>query len=219
MADRQKLGDRVYAELSEMILRQEIACGDKISVDALSRKLGVSRTPLTESVQRLAKEGIVKLYPHRSAEVVSFTKKDVNDLGLARISLDTLAVQLAVRNGSDAEFDDLRKIADECYRVANSGDIYNWIKLECDFHLGLARIGKNENLSKIMEDLYLKVRLMQFVTYVESEVSLSMIKLHFDIVDMLKARDARKVLHFLHRHLAYFYDLDEHSISTIMIDY
>ena len=101
MADRQKLGDRVYKEISEMILRQEIACGEKISVDALSKKLGVSRTPVTEAVQRLAQEGIVRLYPHRSAEVVTFSKKDMNDLGLVRISLDTLAVQLAVRNGSD----------------------------------------------------------------------------------------------------------------------
>ena len=70
-----------------------------------------------------------------------------------------------------------------------------------------------------MEDLYLKVRLMQFVNYVDSDVSLNMIKLHFDIVDMLKARDVGKVLAFLHKHLAYFYELDEHSINTIKIDY
>ena len=219
MAARQKLGETTYKELSEMILRQEIACGDKISVDALSKMLGVSRTPVTEAVQRLAKEGIVKLNTHRSAEVIQFTKKDINDLGLARIALDTLAVQLAVRNGSDAEFDELRKLAQECYDVAKSGDIFNWIRLECEFHLGLAKIGKNENLSKIMEDLYLKVRLLQFVTYVDSEVSLNMIKLHFDIVDKLKERDVNGVISFLHKHLAYFYDLDEHSISTIRIDY
>jgi len=219
MADRKKFGATVYTQILEIILRQEIACGEKVAVDSLSKKLGVSRTPVTEAVQRLAKEGIVVLYPHRSAEVVTFDKKAINDLGLTRISLDTLAVQLAVRNGSDAEFDDLKKIAQECYEVAEVGDIYNWIRLECEFHLGLAKIGKNENLTKIMEDLYLKVRLLQFVIYEDSEVSLNMIKLHFDMLEKLKARDVSSVISFLHKHLAYFYDLDEHSISTIRLDY
>ena len=219
MADKQKLGDTIYQSITEMILRQDIACGDRLAVDAISKKLGVSRTPVTEAVQRLAKEGIVRLYPHRSAEVVKFSRKEKTDLGLTRIALDTLAVQLAVRYGSDDEFDKLRSIAEQCLTVAQEGDIYNWIRLECEFHLGLARIGKNENLSKIMEDLYLKIRLVQFVSYVDSEVSLNMIRLHFDMIDKLKARDIDGVIGLIHTHLAYFYDLDDHSIKTLKIEF
>ena len=219
MADRQMLGETVYRQITDMILRQDIACGDKLAVDALSKKLGVSRTPVTEAVQRLAKEGIVKLYPHRSAEVVTFDRKAKTDLGLTRIALDTLAVQLAVRFGNNAEIDELWKVADDCYQAAKDGDIFNWIRLECEFHLGLAKIGKNENLCKIMEDLYLKVRLMQFVYYVDSDLSLNMIKLHFDMIDKLKERDADGVIALINRHLAYFYDLDEHTIRTVRIEY
>ncbi len=219
MADRKMLGETVYKQITEMILRQEIACGEKIAVDAVSRKLGVSRTPVTEAVQRLAKEGLVKLYPHRSAEVVSFDKKAKNDLGLTRIMLDTLAVQLAVRFGSPAEFDELRKIAQECYDVAKAGDVFNWIRLECEFHLGLAKIGKNENLSHIMEDLYQKVRLLQFVSYVDNDISLNMIKLHFDMIDKLEQRDVDGVIALIHKHLTYFYDLDEHAFSLVRIDF
>jgi DNA-binding GntR family transcriptional regulator len=219
MADRQMLGETVYRQITDMILRQEIACGEKIAVDSLSKKLGVSRTPVTEAVQRLAKEGLVKLYPHRSAEVVSFDKKAKTDLGLTRIMLDTLAVQLAGRYGSPAEFDELRKIAEECYQVAAVGDVFNWIRLECEFHLGLAKIGKNKNLSHIMEDLYQKVRLLQFVSYVDNDISLNMIKLHFDMIDKLEQRDINGVIELIHKHLTYFYDLDEHTISLVKIDF
>ncbi len=213
------LGEKVYRQLSEMILKQEIPCGGKLAVDVLSKKLGVSRTPVSEAVQRLAKEGIVTLFPHRSAEVIVFDRKSKTDLGLTRVMLDTLAVQLAARYGSDAEFDGLRKIAEECYRVAEAGDVYNWIRLECEFHLGLAKIGKNENLAKIMEDLYQKVRLVQFVDYVDSDLSLSMIKLHFTMIDSLKKRDTDAVIDLIHKHLSYFYDLDEHSISLVKIKF
>ncbi len=189
MAERQKLGDKVYEQISEMILRQDIACGERISVDALSKKLGVSRTPVTEAIQRLAKEGIVNLSLHRSAEVCTFGRKEISDLGFTRIALDTVAVQLAVRHGSNADFDELRLIAQQCLETAKSGDIYNWIRLECDFHLSLAKIGKNDNLVKIIEELYLKIRLLQFVIYKNTEISLKMIELHFDMVDKLKERD------------------------------
>lgn len=219
MADRQMLGETVYKQITDMILRQEIACGDKLAVDVISRQLGVSRTPVTEAVQRLAREGLVELFPHRSAEVVTFDKKAKTDLGLTRVMLDTLAVQLAVRYGSPAEFDELRKIADECYRVAKSGDVFNWIRLECEFHLGLAKIGKNDNLSMIMEDLYQKVRLIQFVSYVDDDVSLNMIKLHFDMIDRLEARDVDGVISLIHKHLTYFYDLNEHDLSLVKIQF
>ena len=219
MADRQMLGETVYRQITDLILRQEIACGDKIAVDALSKQLGVSRTPVTEAVQRLAREGLVELFPHRSAEVVTFDKKAKTDLGLTRIMLDTLAVQLAVRYGSPAEFDELRKIADECYEVAKVGDVFNWIRLECEFHLGLATIGKNMNLAGIMKSLYQKVRLLQFVSYVDNDISLNMIKLHFDMIDKLEQRDVDGVIRLIHKHLTYFYDLDEHMISLVRIDF
>ncbi len=215
--NRPMLGETVYKQVTDMILRQEIACGEKISVDSLSKELGVSRTPVTEAVQRLAKEGIVKMYPHRSPEVVTIDRKAKTDLGLTRIMLDTLAVQLAVRYGSIAEFDELRKVADECYRIAKSGDVFNWIRLECEFHLGLAEIGKNENLSHIMKDLYMKVRLLQFISYKDTEVSLNMIKLHFDIIDKLEERDVDGAISLIHKHLSYFYDLDEHDIRFVKI--
>ena len=219
VADRQMLGETVYRQIADMILRQEIACGEKLPVDSLSKQLGVSRTPVTEAVQRLAKEGLVILYPHRSAEVVTFDKKMKTDLGLTRIMLDTLAVQLAVRYGSPAEFDELRKIAQDCYDTAKSGDIFNWIRLECEFHLGLAKIGKNANLSHIMEDLYQKVRLIQFVSYVDDEISLNMIKLHFDMIDCLEQRNIDGVIDMIHKHLSYFYELDEHALSLVKIDF
>lgn len=219
MGEKKSLSEGVYEAVREKILRQEIPCGSKIPVDRLAEELGVSRTPITAALVKLDTEGIVKLHPRRFAEVVDFTPEDVHDLGLTRIAVDTLAVQLAIQNGSNADFDRLGEVARECYEVAEEGDVFNWIRLECEFHLGLARIGKSQTLTHIMEDLYQKIRLLQFVHYKKNEISLRMIELHFDLLDELKKRNVPGALAFIHRHLGYFYDIDPARLKTVVIDF
>lgn len=216
---KKSLAEGVYEAVREKILRQDIPCGARIPVDRLAEELGVSRTPISNALVRLSTEGIVNLYPHRYAEVVSFSDQDVRDLGLTRIAVDTLAVQLAIQNGSNADFDHLTEIARTCLEVARQGDVFNWIRLECEFHLGLARIGRSQNLIRIMEDLYLKIRLLQFVHYRDNEISLQMIELHFDLLEQLKKRNVSGALVLIHRHLGYFYDIDPKSLTSVIVDF
>lgn len=216
---KKSLAEGVYEAVREKILRQDIPCGARIPVDRLAEELGVSRTPISNALVRLSTEGIVNLYPHRYAEVVSFTDQDVRDLGLTRIAVDTLAVQLAIQNGSNADFDALADVARACLEVARQGDVFNWIRLECEFHLGLARIGRSQNLIRIMEDLYLKIRLLQFVHYRNNEISLQMIELHFDLLEQLKKRNVSGALVLIHRHLGYFYDIDPTSLTSVIVDF
>jgi len=217
MSEKQNLSETVYQVLLEKILRQEIACGEKIPVEALAREMGISRTPFVEALARLEKSGLVKVNPRRSAEVVVFDERSIQDLGIVRIAVDTIAVQLAIQYGSNADFERLTRVARECYRVAQEGDVYEWIRNECEFHLGLARIGGNINLIHIMEDLYLKIRLLQFVIYKKNEISLQMIELHFDMIEELKKRNVDGTIAYLYRHLGYFYNLDPSRLKTAMI--
>lgn len=219
MSGKKNLADEVYLAVREKILRQEIPCGSKISVEQLIDELNVSRTPINSAFVRLNSEGIVKLHPHRYAEVVSFSLEDIRDLGMTRIAVDTLAVQLAIQHGSNADFEKLEMIAEECYQVAEKGDVFNWIRLECEFHLGLARIGKSENLIRIMEDLYQRIRLMQFVNYKKDDISLKMIELHFDLLKELKKRNIPGALEVIHRHLGYFYDISPGKLRSVIINY
>lgn len=213
------LSKDVYLAVREKILRQEIVCGSKIPIDRLAEELGVSRTPITAALVRLESEGIVIIYPRRFAEVVTFTSDDIHDLGLTRITVDSLAIQLAIQNGSNSDFDHLMMMAEECSRLAGEGDIFNWIRLECEFHLGLARIGKSQNLIRIMEDLYQKIRLLQFVTYRKNEISLQMIELHFDLLKELRKRNVSGSLEIIYKHLGYFYDIEPGQLKTVVIDY
>ena len=202
------LSETAYEQILQMILRQEIRCGEKIPEEKITQMLGMSRTPIREAIRRLANEGIVNLYPKRHAEVISFDEKAIKDVGLLRIALDTLAARLAILHGSNADFSQLKAIADACYQAARSGDLYRRIKLDCDFHLYMTEISGNQILLKVQKELYLKVQLIQAIKYTGIEESLKRVEGHFSILDGLFSRDEDIVVQSVYNHLASFYQIE-----------
>ncbi len=215
------LSETVYDHVLKMILKQEIKCGEKIPEEKITHMLGISRTPIREALRRLSNEGIVNIYPKRHAEVITFDEKAIKDLGVLRISLDILAAQLAITNGSNANFMKLKEIADLCYEAAKSGDVYNKIKLDCDFHLKLAEIADNPLLYRCQKALYLKVHLIQASKYVNIDDAVKKIEGHYAIIDGLMKRDEEVVTKSIQEHLIAFYGVYFKSNFSIksLLDY
>jgi DNA-binding GntR family transcriptional regulator len=63
------LKEAVYQRLKESIVRGEISAGSKIVETLISQKLGVSRTPLREAINRLEQDGFVEIIPRRGTFV------------------------------------------------------------------------------------------------------------------------------------------------------
>lgn len=212
------LAEVVYEHVKDMILRKQILCGERIPEEKIAKQLGISRTPIREALRRLSNEGLINIYPNRFAEVITFDEQSIKDLGVIRIGLDTLAAQLAIQNGSNADFFKLREIADQCHQAAVDGDMFNRIKLDCDFHLMLSQIAGNPALMKFQKELYLKVRLLQATKYKDIDDSLKKIEHHQVIVDNLMERNVDEVIKQIQKHLVEFYNINLNYIRTTVFD-
>lgn len=212
------LSDSVHDYLIEMMFRKQLKCGEKIHEEKLSAQLNISRTPIREALRRLAAEGLVNMYPKRFVEVISFTEKDIQDIGITRLNQDILAAQLAIFYGSNADFMRLKEIADECESHAKSGDSYLRITKDAEFHLFLSKMTKNEVLINFQSQLYLKVCLLQAFKYTDIDTSLKHISLHAQVIDALKDRDVNRVISTIQEHLIGFYGL-ENYIDTFPISH
>ena len=162
---KENLVNKVYDYVLNMILTQEINCGERIPETMIVEKLGISRTPIREALRRLANSGIINIYPNRFAEVISFTEQDIKDLGFIRIMLDTAAAQLAIINGSNADFARLKELTDVCMTKEKAGDRLTSIHMDCEFHMILSAIAGNPFLIDMQKDLYLKVELLLSMTF------------------------------------------------------
>ena len=75
------LEERVYILLEDAILTGEYKRGDALTEMALSKKLGVSRTPIRSALHRLAEDGLIELIPNRGAVVIGVNAEDLPFLG------------------------------------------------------------------------------------------------------------------------------------------
>lgn len=66
---RQPLKKDVHDVLVDMIMNHRVGPGARLNIDALSRSLGVSPTPIREALAQMEAEGLVEKEPHRSYSV------------------------------------------------------------------------------------------------------------------------------------------------------
>ena len=56
---RPRLADDVYDFLLSQLMTLRIEPGERVTIDALARELGVSQTPIRDALNRLAADGLV----------------------------------------------------------------------------------------------------------------------------------------------------------------
>ena len=101
----------VALRLREMILRGELAPGQRLAEVALAERLGVSRTPIRQALPALAREGLLAAAGRRGYVVRSFSAQDVLDAIETRGLLEGLAARRIAEHGASPEL--LRKLR-EC---------------------------------------------------------------------------------------------------------
>ena len=99
---RTVLSDETYLRLREMLLTHEIAPGERITIDALARNLGVSQTPVREALARLESEDLVIKEPLKGyAATELLTVEQMQDLFQFRGILEPWAAKMAALNITD----------------------------------------------------------------------------------------------------------------------
>ena len=103
------LSERAYRRLEEMIVTLQLAPGSVVSETALSKRLGIGRTPIREALQQLARERLVVVLPRRGIMVSEINVRTQLRLLEARRELERLIAQRAARRASDGGTDALSR--------------------------------------------------------------------------------------------------------------
>lgn len=96
------LADQVFEHLERDILSGKYSRGEILTESRLSAELGVSRTPIRESLRRLEQEHLIE-ETGKGSMVIGITEKDLEDIYLIRIQLEGMVASLAAKNYKDEE--------------------------------------------------------------------------------------------------------------------
>ncbi len=152
------LEEQVFSVLEEEILTGRLAAGEQLREQALSSRLGVSRTPIRSALHRLAEEGLVEISANRGATVVGVTSEDVSDIYLIRERLEGLASRLAAQRITDEGKAALENSVELSEFYIAKLDAEHLKELDTEFHSIIYRASGNKLLCKILTDLHRNIK-------------------------------------------------------------
>lgn len=129
-----------YDVLRVAILRCDLKPGEKLVLDDLSEKLGVSAIPLRSAVQRLHSEGLVDIIPHTGAIVSDLSPGNLEEVSLLLERLEILSFEMLAGKVSPADLGPLRATIDQMDDLLASGDLEGWSEMNIEFHRAVANL-------------------------------------------------------------------------------
>ncbi|MEM9291557.1 MAG: GntR family transcriptional regulator [Acidobacteriota bacterium] len=88
--------ERAYQDILYRLLKGELRPGTWLRQDEIANRLGVSKIPVREALQRLAASGLVKIEPHRGAVVPSLNRADAEEVFELRLAIEPMLLERAM---------------------------------------------------------------------------------------------------------------------------
>lgn len=186
---RDTLQERVYRQVSDLILDGEIAPGQLVTIQSLAEAFGVSTMPVREALKRLTAAGALTLVTGRSMGIPRLSLDRLADLRRVRLAIEGLAAEWAAQSIDAREIDELRVECHRLDRAVAGEDVKDYLRANRAFHFIVYNATRSRALVAVIETLWLQISpyfnlLHGSGNYVTSNTR------HRSILEALTARDA-----------------------------
>ncbi len=186
------LKDRVYETLRDAITSMDVYTpGINLRLDerTLAHQIGVSRTPIRESMIRLEREGFVKIIPHKGAYIVRKTMYEVINMVYVWAALESMAARLLTLRATDEEISQLRKLFATFKEDRVQAHINEYSETNVEFHRMIIQMSKCEPLISTSENLFLHLKSIRLRSISDPDRAKNSVIDHIHIIEALEARD------------------------------
>lgn len=201
MGPNKTLQDNLYDNIRKLIIELELKPGERINIEDIASKLGVSRTPVREVLQRLKTEGLIKFIPRIGPVVVEISQKEIKDAYVIRLSLEKLAVDQAIKFITQKDISNLERILAKTHEMLHKQNSRKVAELNKKFHFETYRISQNPLLEKYLEDVYVKIERYMNILSREDKFVMYATEHHEMIYNYLKEKDCKGVQAAIKEHL------------------
>jgi DNA-binding GntR family transcriptional regulator len=183
------LASEVYEELRKSIVEGSIRPNERLIEADLAAMLQVSRTPIRESMLRLAGDGLI--VPHKRGWIVrEHSQQEIREVYEIRAALEGFAAGLAARRATDEELAGIKAIHQAYIDTVSDESRGQLVEHNDAFHNAVIAAAKNNLLAEQIHrnsQYYFIHRISGFLTDEEVRGSIAG---HESVVQALVARDA-----------------------------
>jgi DNA-binding GntR family transcriptional regulator len=156
----QRLTDAAYRTLKDLILNQAFLPGQRLNVDDLAQRLGMSRTPVKDALNALAGEGLVEIVPRKGTFVAELSADLIAEVFELRRALELLAAELLVARGTRPDLTGLReRLAALDEPMDQDGDVDEHMRRNLAFHRHFIELAENRKLLEVYESLNVHIQI------------------------------------------------------------
>ncbi|WP_323007926.1 GntR family transcriptional regulator [Pseudorhodobacter sp.] len=158
-----KPAEPIYDILREKIISGDFVPGAPLRQDEIARNHGTSKIPVREALLKLEVDGFVTFRKNRGAIVRELSTAEILHLTDIRVALECRAIELAMPNMIEADFETAEHILEDYARQKQTA---SWSALNIQFHRTLYEPSGNAVLLQLIADIQQRIgpNLRQFVT-------------------------------------------------------
>jgi len=154
--------DEVLTALRRCITDREISPGSKLIEEDLAREFGVSRSVIRGVLSDLEAQGLVEKKPHKGTVVCKIDLNSVFEILEIREVLEGLSARLASQKTAANDWKALeKKFGEPCEQMVKNRDYEEYLALITDFRKRTVEAAQNKELSKLIDSIYAKIRIVQ----------------------------------------------------------
>ncbi|WP_102348395.1 FadR/GntR family transcriptional regulator [Bacillus sp. Marseille-P3661] len=208
--------DHIVNNLKDLITSGDLKVGDKMPTEKeVCEKLKVGRSSVREAYRVLNALGYIELIPGRGAFVKRITEEDnasianwfeingvqIQDFMEVRQGIETLAVTLAIKNGKDSDFNELKIINEKFKKAVEDYNVVQLISLDELFHKKIVDATHNIlliEIYKLITDSFKNYRTKSFSV---KEKAIHALEPHNNIVRAILEKDESLAAAEVARHI------------------
>ena len=150
--------ESAFNQIQQWIIDGTLLPGEKLSDSELAESLGVSRTPVRESLQLLEVQGFVQMFPGKATQVTEIKREAINDLLPPLAALQSLSAELAIDHLTEGHVNPLEQINERFTQAIRANNEYAALMVDEEFHQVIVDITKNTYIKSVLEPLQAHVR-------------------------------------------------------------
>jgi len=198
--NRYRLVDQAYNIIKSLIFNGEICSGEEVSVDGLARKLGISKTPVREALNKLIGEGLMVTTGKNKIKIIELTLEEISNICDLRNVLEVLALKEGFLKISREKLSENLKIIKECKKDLENGKTKKYHTTDNALHEMIINSTDNKWLIQTIMQLRNLIDIVR-LSYPSLDRFKIAIDEHINIVEAITSEDKQKSLENLTIHL------------------
>ncbi|GAA4515851.1 GntR family transcriptional regulator [Actinoallomurus oryzae] len=188
----------VYEALLELIVTRALKPGQHLVESDLATRLGISRQPVREALQRLSTEGWVDLRPAQGAFVHTPTEEEADQLLAVRSLLEAESARLAAANVTPEAIARLREICEGGVAALEADEVDAVVAANATLHAAIVELSGNKVLAELAAQVDRRVR--WYYTPVARQRGPESWTEHAALIDALAAHDGERAAQIMREH-------------------